>query len=239
MAIGVTDDKHYKAIADVLRSYTNPDNTFTPSEMPEGIVNAVNAGTNTARQEGYDSGYEAGRKSEYDKLWDNLQQNGTRAQYVSAFAYTGWNDKNYNPKYPITPTNTNGMDQIFNWNQRITDTKVPITAHGNCRQAFYQAVFLKRIPKLIFNGATNVSNMFYGCDALEELNAEGELTLSLSLSDSTKLNKTSIESLVSVLSSSTSGQALTLSATAVNNAFAEAEWSALIATKTNWTISLV
>lgn len=201
--------------------------------------------------------YEAGQKSEYDILWDNLQQNGTRLHYVSAFAYTGWNDKNYNPKYPITPRNTNGIGGIFNWNQGITDTKVAITALGNCSSAFYACAMLKRIPRLIFNGAANVNNMFYGCEALEELNAEGEITLSLSLSDSPKLNKTSIESLVNILSSTTSGKTLTLSQTAVDNAFMELElapdgtidwcvpgiqsneWAELIATKSNWTINLI
>lgn len=56
---------------------------------------------------------------------------------------------------------------------------------------------------------------------------------------STKLSKASITSIINALSTTTSGLAVTLSQTAVNNAFTSDEWSALIATKQNWTISLV
>lgn len=223
-----------------------------PEVYNSGVSSGITSGIETGKAEAYEEiehlnneleqtlyGTDTGGKSQYDIFWDNLQQNGTRSQYVYTFAYTGWNDKIFNPKYPITPTSTNGIGYIFQWNQQITDTKVPITAFGNCSHAFYQTAFLKRIPKLIFNGATNVSNMFYKCNALEELNAEGELTLSLSLSESSKLNKTSIESLVNVLSSTTSGLTLTLSQVAVNNAFTDAEWAELIATKSNWTINLI
>lgn len=121
MAIGVTDDKHYKAIADVLRSYTNPDNTFTPSEMPDGIVNAVNAGTNTARQEGYDSGYEAGKKSEYDKFWDIYQDNGDRVRYSGCFSGEGWNAETLKPKYSIKAKETYMMFSRCGYNGDLDD----------------------------------------------------------------------------------------------------------------------
>lgn len=185
-------------------------------------------------------GTDTGGMSFYDILWDNLQQEGTRAQYTNAFAYTGWNDKIYNPKYPITPRNSNGIGGMFFWNQQITDTKVSITALGNASQAFANAANIKRIPKLIFNGCTNIKNMFLNCPKLEELNCEGELDITgLDLKDSPKLNKASIESIISVLSTTTTGLSITLSQTAVNNAFTTDEWNALIATRTNWTISLV
>ena len=53
-----------------------------------------------------------------------------------------------------------------------------------------------------------------------------------------KLTKSSITSIINALSSSTSGLTLTLSKTAKEAAFTADEWSALIATKSNWTISL-
>jgi hypothetical protein len=75
---------------------------------------------------------------------------------------------------------------------------------------------------------------------LEELYCEGTLDITgLNLKDSTKLNKASIESIISVLSTTTTGLSITLSKTAVNNAFTTDEWNALIGTRTNWTISLV
>jgi hypothetical protein len=193
--------------------------------------------------------YDAGKQAEYDTLWDNLQQNGKRVHYEWAFAYSGWNDKNYNPKYPITPTNKSGMSYMFFWNVAITDTKVPITAFGNCFYAFGNCYKLKRIPKLIFNNPIDINSMFYDCRVLEEINVEGEISLAINLQWSTKLTKASITSIISALSSTTTGLTATFSKTAVNNAFAtsegaadgssSAEWLALAGTKTNWTISLV
>ena len=202
----------------------------------------------------YNEGFEAGKKSEYDAFWDAFQldrnaPSGHRLHYNSAFAYAGWTDANYNPKYPITPSNTNGIGNMFTWNQKVTDTKVPITAFGNCSNAFNQANKIKRIPKLIFSSTTNVSNMFNGCTALEELYCEGELAINgLNLSACTKLSKASIESIIGVLSDTTSGLSITLSQIAVDNAFGDGtefsgtdgpEWGGLIETKSNWTINLV
>ena len=56
---------------------------------------------------------------------------------------------------------------------------------------------------------------------------------------SKKLSKASIESIMAALSTTTSGLTVTLSKTAVNNAFTDEEWSALVSQHTNWTISLI
>ena len=71
----------------------------------------------------------------------------------------------------------------------------------------------------------------------------------LDLQWSTQLSKASITSLINALSETTSALSVTLSRTAVNAAFetsagakdgvSSAEWATLIATKPNWTISLV
>lgn len=210
-------------------------------------------GLEVGREEGLAEGIEQGKQAEYDAFWDVFQSNtnngaagiGKRLHYAYAFAYNGWTDKNYNPKYPIDYTNTNGIANMFTWNVNVTDTKVPITANGNCNNAFGNSNIV-RIPKLIFRGATNVSNMFLNCSKLEELYCEGELTVGgLDLSACTKLNKESLISVVDALSTAetTSGLSITLSLTAVNNAFlndeaSSVEWNDLINGKENWTIIL-
>lgn len=202
----------------------------------------------------YNEGFSDGKQAEYDAFWNAFQKDpnyldGNRGHYSYAFAYGGWTDTNYNPKYPIEYSSANGISNMFTWNTKITDTKVPIKAYGNCGNAFANSN-IKRIPKLIFNGATNVSSMFNGCTKLEELYCEGELTINgLNLSACTKLNKASIESVIGVLSDTTSGLSITLSETAVNTAFppiidggenyGNVEWISLINTKQNWTINLV
>lgn len=120
MAIVRTDDKHYKAIADTLRSYSGSDDTYTPEELPNSIRQRINeahtAGIEVGKDEGYNDGYEVGvtdgkaqgieigQKSEYDRFWDAFQQNGQRTAYNSAFGGQ-WTPEIWKPKYPIRPTN--------------------------------------------------------------------------------------------------------------------------------------
>ncbi|MEE0896308.1 MAG: leucine-rich repeat protein [Acutalibacteraceae bacterium] len=212
------------AIADAIRDKTKETEALSLDDMATEVSKV----------------FDVGKKAEYDTLWDNLQNYGNRKHYAYAFAYTGWNDNNYNPKYPIVPKSTTGVGNIFTWNQGISNIKVPITFYGAGNNAFYSCVQLKKIPKLIFSAATNISNAFYNCTALEEMYCEGTLDITgLDLHWSTKLNKASIESVINTLSATTSGLTVTLSQTAVNNAFTTEEWEALEATKPNWTISLV
>lgn len=79
--------------------------------------------------------------------------------------------------------------------------------------------------------------------ALVNLGIGDDITHNMNLSRCTKLSKDSITNVVNALSAETSGQTATFSKTAVNNAFeggsTGSEWLNLIATKSNWTISLV
>lgn len=93
----------------------------------------------------------------------------------------------------------------------------------------------------VTNKCSSFSSTFNYCSDLKNLTfMEGsEIVASLNLKWSTSLTKTSIENVINTLSSSTSGKTITLSQTAVNNAFTADEWTALENTKSNWTISLV
>lgn len=211
------------AIADAIRDKTGGTEKLGLDAMAAGVG------------EVYTAGIEQGKQAEYDILWDNLQLNGRRTHYAYAFAYTGWNDAIYNPKYPIAPTHGEGIGSMFSWNAAITDTKVPITAFGKCNGAFNQMTGLRRIPKLIFDGATNVSNMFNGCIKLEELYCEGELSLSLSLAQSNLLNDASIQSVIDVLANLTGQPAQTLTFHKdVGNKLTQAQKDAISAK--NWTL---
>ena len=105
-----------------------------------------------------------------------------------------------------------------------------------------------RIPIPIIE--TTTLGAFSSCGALEEVRFNGTIgTSTLNLQWSTKLSKASIENIVSCLSTTTNGLTVTLSKTSVNKAFetsegandgtTSAEWLALVATRSNWTISLV
>ena len=210
--------------------------------------------------------YGAGKRAEYDAFWDVFQTNGNRTNYQSAFT-VGWDDTNYNPKYPIIAGASGGLVGVFASNAGITDTKVPITAYGSCQAAFSYAK-VKKIPKIIFTtDVTNVTYMFNSCNQLEEMYCEGTIAITgIDLHWSTKLNKASILSIINVLddvvhegTDADPTNKLTLSLTAVNNAFYQVptyneygdieveecvgseshEWNALVADKSNWSIVLI
>ena len=136
----------------------------------------------------------------------------------------------------------NRLDSAFYYCRMLTC--VPEIVLGakcaNASSMFSYSVQLHTIRKLTFpNQSMNVSNMFYDCQALESITIGGTIACTgLDLHWSTKLSRDSITSIVNALSSATSGLTLTLSQTAVNNAFTTDEWTALAATKSNWTISL-
>lgn len=99
---------------------------------------------------------------------------------------------------------------------------------------------LHTIAKIGVAETTQFSNAFNGCAALENLTIDGVIGQNgFNVSWSTKLSAKSIKSIINALSDTATGKTLTLSQTAVNNAFTDAEWTALANTKTNWTITLV
>lgn len=82
-------------------------------------------------------------------------------------------------------------------------------------------------------------NTFQHAVNLENIKMSGVVAKDITFQHCTKLTKASITSIINVLSNTTSGLTLTLSKTAKENAFTAEEWATLIATKPNWTISLV
>ena len=101
---------------------------------------------------------------------------------------------------------------------------------------------MRTIDKLVLksDGSQTFSSPFNNCTNLENIIIEGVIGKNgFNIQHSTKLSKASIESIINALSITTSGLTVTLSKTAVNNAFTTDEWNTLIATKSNWTISLV
>lgn len=102
---------------------------------------------------------------------------------------------------------------------------------------------------LDFSAATNLTSALSQLRELRELRFQGSIQADLSVKDSKLLSKDSIRSLLPCLSGTVSGKTLTLSLQAVDTAFetsegaadgsSSAEWTALVDSKPNWTISLV
>ena len=202
-----------------------------------------NAGYWNGHSVGEDDGIAQGEKKERDRFWDAYQENGNRQAYNYAFAGFAWSDETYGTiKYNMQP---NDLSNTFYYNYGITDTVIEIDCYycGTLNSTFNSAKALRRIPSLKVVSWNSFSSTFKSCFALEELGISGTIARNgLDLRDSTLLNKSSIEKIITCLSSTTSDLSVTLSKTAVDNAFEDGstgnEWLNLIATKSNWTISL-
>lgn len=198
-----------------------------------------------------DAAFEAGRKAEYDAFWDAYQNHGEPMDYYCAFGRLKWTKETYNPKYPIIcDADVESGRQLFDANTIITDTKVPITILGtSALRTFGGATALTTIRELNLHEAVVLDRTFVGCRKLENLTISGKIGKTIDLQHSSLLTKASIVSVITALSIDASAQAATFSKQAINKAFetssgaadgaTSAEWLALVATKSNWTISLV
>ena len=142
---------------------------------------------------------------------------------------------------------TMSMTETFAYAPNLTHIPtIDTTNVSSFSYLFCNDAALIEIEKLILksDGSQTIgTGNFARCYNLVTLIVEGTIgSNGLDLQWSTKLSKVSITSIINALSTTTSGLSITLSKTAVESAFGSttsAEWKSLIATKSNWTISLI
>lgn len=109
-------------------------------------------------------------------------------------------------------------------------------------RTFADCTALHTIRKLTFNEAIdssrNFNDIFANDTSLANVDFAGVLKGNINC-QWCPLTRASIESLFSILSDTASGKTVTLNKVAKEAAFTATEWTALIATKSNWTISLI
>ena len=110
MAKKIYEEENIRAIAEKIREKTGEGTTYKVSEMPDGIERVYNEGKSQGTG-GYDEGYKAGQKSEYDRFWDNFQQNGKRQRYYRAFSDDSWTNETFKPKYDLV--NMSNCEYLF------------------------------------------------------------------------------------------------------------------------------
>lgn len=217
-------------------------------------------------QVSYDTGYKAGNYDTVNEMMDALTDNGARTEYRYAFASERWTDELFKPHTVIKPTNfQNGLYKSKIGNNAYTD----LLDFSNCQNlsaAFmYSTVKMLKVIDARkttsgFNGMSNMlnncsqlesvdefypssgsskanfQNTFTNCYALTKLIVKSEISQNgLDLHWSTELSGPSMRSIINNLSNSTSG----LSVTLPNGKLSETELTSLIASKPNWTISIV
>ena len=177
---------------------------------------------------GGEEAYMAGKKYEYDKFWDVYQKKGNRTNYAFSFYNLGWNNDTYNPKYPINASgNTNS---VFGYSQ-FTDTKVDIdiSKATSVESIFSNCIYLKKIKNLKVSKDTPFKNTsFIKCYDLEDITVTGTIGQSIWFGDSTLLSKKSIKNIIGCLSDTATEKTLTLSETAVKNAYGMEEINILM-----------
>ena len=181
--------------------------------------------------------FEAGQKSEYDRFWDAMQNNGNAFDTSYMFCGYYWNDATYNPKYPIV---SSSCSQMYRFSM-ISDVKVGLDFSAcTGTYLFTNMATLKRIPKIIVNPNITYTGWFASSPNIEEISFEGTIGKSIDIHWSTKLSFESLASIVGALSKTVTGQTITLPTTArqtYDNATISGAWDNRVSQYTNWTFA--
>lgn len=221
-----------------------------------------------------DEVYDKGTEDGFNSLWD-IGFNSDARINAFPYAFYRWGEFDFGTRldgikyknvfWMFAQSNAKNLDIVFDLSE-IT---------SNLNNMFYGCSKLERVKKIIFSdngGLPTAIQMFYGVPKLKEIRFEGVIDNSINISTSTLLSKDSIRGnlateeelaagknlftseidgntyyggLITALST-TKGATLTLSKTAVINAFGSIdapEWIELISQKSNqhnglWTITL-
>lgn len=213
--------------------------------MSEKIPQVYQKGFSDGQSQGGGGADEA-----YGRFMDEYQANGTANDYRFAFAGPRWTDNLFKPKYDIKPSSVyaNNMFEnsgIVNLKQCLLDADVILDLSKVTTPTYmFRQSSITDYPYIDFSSATSMTYAFYGCSGVNltlKLNANAKFMSTFQNASSfvnliiegtigqngfdvqwsAKLSHDSIVSIINALSSSVSGQTVTLSKTAVDNAFKE------------------
>lgn len=146
-------------------------------------------------------------------------------------------------------SNVTSMRNAFAYSYFTRLGVLDLSKASSASDAFPFMTKLVTIDKIIVSPDTMFTYWFNGDTALTHVIFEGTIAKNGLNLQWCPLDKESLTSIVNALSTTTSGLSVTLSKSAVNTAFetsagaadgsTSAEWLALVATRSNWTISLV
>jgi hypothetical protein len=141
----------------------------------------------------------------------------------------------------LDTSNCTDFRQMFYYGSPKRFPPISTVAIDNFNGLIYHAS-IETIDKLILreDGSQTFTSPFTGATKLTNLTIEGVIGQNgFTTADCTQLSKDSITSIINALSTTTNGLTVTLSKAAKEAAFTADEWATLIATRPNWTISLV
>jgi hypothetical protein len=227
-------------------------------------VESVNAELETAL-----NGGDTGGKGYYDEFWDSTKnESGWPYRFAGVMWNTTTFRPTYDLKptgncnYAFNGNNIpvdlvkwledlgvtltfSGMTScmyIFSYSKFTRIGELDFRDLSSANSAFANARLLHTIDKIIVGANVQFPSAFNNTVELANITFEGVIGQAIDFKSCTKLTKSSIKNIIEHLSTTASGQTATFSKTAVETAFGSttgAEWTALKATRSNWTISLV
>ncbi len=259
MSIVTTDNKHYAAISEKIREKTGTTAKIPPSEMAHGIDDAYEAGRKAEYDRFWDNhptakGYVSGANLFSGAGWNDKTFNpkydiilGGCYMVFKSCAVTDLVEKLNECGVSIDFSRTNSFSYAF-YESKITHIgEIPLindlfaTAESHTVSMFDSAYNLHTIDKILVNdsGTTLFSNsMFKRADSLANITFEGVIGNSINF-QWCPLTKESITNIIEHLSPTVTEKTLTLNLAAKEAAFTTEEWTALTASKANWTFALV
>lgn len=258
-------DADLTTVADAIRAKTGGEEPLSFPESMAGEVDAVfEAGKDAVLNDFWENYQDGGNRELYQYAFDYMNDDVFKPKYGITSKVTNIDRLFYRykgTKGPMIfienglPFDTSGVKVSFGliFSGVITASpKISTISLSSIGSIFCYAYELKTIQELELkeDGSQSISTDMFGyCSKLENLIITGTIGKNgFDIHWSTKLSKASILSILNALSATTTSLTVTLSATAVNNAFETSagaadgstseEWTTLIATKPNWTISL-
>ena len=205
--------------------------------------------------------YEAGQQD----VLNALSNNGTRTEWQYGFRRADFSGRSFPQKVHVTNCYQmfanyegkyllNGFDfsnqssHDMQWLCRYAQVLKVFPDMGIKAQERYGGTWqgcyeLETVELIRCNENTVFDASFSGCSKLKDVAFEGTIGQNISFGECGKLTKASIENIIAHLSDTASGKTATFKKTAATLAFgtpeSSTEWQNLVATKQNWTISLV
>lgn len=226
----------------------------------DGYLAGYDSGMGEGLEAGRLNGIEDGKTEAYHTFWDAFQDGGKRTDYTGEFGKKYWDDTTFKPKYNIVVVGS-ANQTFYNCAAMVFPVELDTSACTNMNYFFCKSNF-KSLPEIDARGigsSAKISYFLYNCPNLEsiervflhggtmsncfgylpklvEVRFDGHFVSDLDMTDS-PLSRASLESTVAALSPTATGLSAVFNKTAVEAAFTEEEWTALCATRPNWTIA--
>lgn len=140
----------------------------------------------------------------------------------------------------LDTSNSTNLQNMFAYSNISEVGVIDASNASKLEQVFWHARGIVTVDEFIIkdDGSQATTKLFFGATKLTNITIKGVFGNSIDMSEC-PLSKASFISVINALSSTTTGKTASFKKSAKEAAFTADEWAALIATKSNWSFSLV